>query len=404
MDDLVLTDESRAGLQRLVYFARHRDRVREQRPGAQRLDLTRGPLCLLSGRPGTGKTLAAEVIAGELGVPLFVVDLSRLVSKYVGETESHVDEALAEAQSAEAVLLFDEADTVFSRRIEHASTGGEHFANMLAGYLLQRVERHDGVILLASNLQYAIDEAFLRRFDFHVEFPLPRRDQRRAIWSLLVAGRVDDAVCDRLATHRLSGGEIRNATVKAVFLAEQDGAALCADHLHEGVRLQALESGRVSRTVAAAPDGGAVLRGLVEQLDEVLRDHLAACFRKEVHVVHGAPTEERLSGQRPAVNVALFRLARSRGRLRAGLMVSAWANRAEEEYEVLGAVQELLAAPRNLVVHGRPVTQRLHESHDFDLIHRYWSSHDRPVRPCLVIDVEVTEADADGRSGTSARS
>jgi hypothetical protein len=134
-----------------------------------------------------------------------------------------------------------------------------------------------------------------------------------------------------------------------------------------------------------------LLRACVEALQDVLEGYLRPRFLKEIHIVHGSPTDEVLAGKRPAVSVALFRLAGRRGNkgLRAGFVISAWSHRAEEEYELLGVVHEALGeAPLESLL-GQPAQMRVQESHDFDLLHRFWSSHEHPVRASLVLDVEI---------------
>src|SRR5690606_30965169 len=148
-----------------------------------RFRLQRGPIVLFSGRSGTGKTLGAEIVANELRRPPHVVDLARLVSKYNGETDKNIHEVLAAGERAGAVLFFDEADSLFSQRTE-VSNSNDRFANLEVGYLLQRIETHDGLVILATNLRQSIDEAFLRRFHTRVEFPLPGPVERRKIWEI----------------------------------------------------------------------------------------------------------------------------------------------------------------------------------------------------------------------------
>lgn len=404
-DDIVMRDTTEQALWRLLYFVRHRDRVAVERGLGRRHRVERGPLVLFSGRSGTGKTLAAEALAGALDRPLHTVDLAQLVSKYIGETEKHIDDVLRQAERANAVLFFDEADAIFANRVEKSSSATEQFANMLVGYLLQRIEVHDGLVILATNLRQAIDEAFLRRFQFRIEFPLPERDERVRIWDLLLptgGGRADDLDLDAIGrTHRLSGGDIRNAALKAVFLAEERGHPVGQADLEEAVALEMLELGRLSRRPehaagddGAEPDRGALLRACVDAFHDELDAYLRTRFLKEIHVVHGSPTEDRLAGRRPAISLALFRMAaeRSGSALRIGFIVSAWSSRAEEESELLGVVHEALSTIELRPVDDRTVTVRLQESHDFDLLHRFWTSHDHPVRPSLVLDVDIPAA------------
>ncbi|MGS2617461.1 ATP-binding protein [Micromonospora sp. LZ34] len=400
-EDLVLRPTTREALDRLVHYVKHRDQVAEDLGLERRYRLQRGPIALFSGLSGTGKTLAAEAVAAALGRPLHTVDLARLVSKYIGETEKNVDEVMSQAEQASAVLFFDEADSLFGNRTERTSSAGDHFANMLVGYLLQRIEQHDGTTILATNLRGGIDEAFLRRFQFRIEFPFPGADERERIWELMLPERVvraDDVDLGRLAkAHRLAGGDIRNAALKAVFLAHRRGTPLRQDDLERAIALELLEMGRLSRQPDGAqpgrrpPDRGELLRAGLDDLHDQLVLCLRQRFLKEIHVVHGSPTDELLAGKKPAVSVALFRVAARRGAdgLRAGLVVSAWSHRAEEESELLGVVHEALTGMTLAPVHGRQARLRVQESHDFDLLHRFWSSHSHPVRPSVVLDVEI---------------
>ena len=395
-DDLVIRDTTRAALERVIYFVRRRDEVAEERGLSERFRVRSGPVLLFSGRSGTGKTLAAEVLAHEVGRPLHVVDLSRLVSKYIGETEKNIDEVLTAGERSNAVLFFDEADSLFSARTE-VSSSNDRYANLEVGFLLQRIERHDGVVILATNLQTSIDDAFLRRFHTRVEFPFPETEERCRIWELMLppgvvrAGNLD---LGRLAhAHRLAGGDIRNAALKAIFLAEEERSDLGQEHLERAVALELYELGRLSRRPnpeCSNNDAGARLRRLTEVLHESLEGHLRRRFFKEIHIVHGSPTKETLAGKRPAVSVALYRLAAGKGdAIRLGFIVSAWSNRAEEEHELLGVLHGLFASNLLSEVDGRRAAVRVQESYDFDLLQRFWSSHGHPVRASLVLDVQL---------------
>ncbi|MET9970421.1 ATP-binding protein, partial [Streptomyces sp. NPDC006356] len=179
--DLVLPDEPLTQLRELALRARHRDRVL----GDWRLSAGggrgRGVLGLFAGESGTGKTLAAEVVAADLGLDLYVVQLSSVVDKYVGETEKNLERIFTEADRTDAVLLFDEADAVFGKRSE-VKDAHDRYANMESAYLLQRLEAFDGIALLTTNLRANIDEAFTRRLDLVVGFPFPDAEQRLALW------------------------------------------------------------------------------------------------------------------------------------------------------------------------------------------------------------------------------
>ena len=143
---------------------------------------------MFAGDSGTGKTLAARVLASDLGLELFRIDLATVVSKWLGETEKNLDRVFAAAQGANAVLFFDEADAVFGRRSD-VSDSHDRYANLQTAYLLQRIEQHDGPVVLATNMRGNIDDAFLRRMDAVIEFPFPTAEHRRRLWELLLPRR-----------------------------------------------------------------------------------------------------------------------------------------------------------------------------------------------------------------------
>lgn len=400
-EDLVLASTTRQALQRLLHYVRHRDRLSEKRKLEHRFRMQRGPIALFSGLPGTGKTLSAEVVAQALGRPLHVVDLSRLVSKFIGETEKHINEVLTAGERAGAVLLFDEADALFAKRTE-VSSSNDRFANLEVGYLLQRIEHHDGLVILSTNLQRSVDDAFLRRFHSRIEFPLPSAEHRARLWQLMLppgVPRAEDLDLARLAhAHRLSGGEIRNAALKAIFMAEQQDTAVDEAVLGQAVAVELLELGRLSRRTADGADLGTLALKVVQALAERVEAHLSTTFLKEIHVVHGPPTREAISGKHPAASLAVYQLVQARsGTLKLGMVLSAWCARPEEEQELLGVLHETLAGVQMPPVCGQPVTTRVAESFDFDLLHRFWSSHGQPVRASVVLDVVVGESGRRGR-------
>jgi hypothetical protein len=184
-----------------------------------------GMTALFAGDPGTGKTLAAEVIAGEVGLDLMLVDLSLLVSKWVGETEKNLDAVFTEASRSRCVLFFDEADAMFGRRGE-VSRGADRYANLEVGYLLQRLDRYDGLVVLATNLRDQLDEAFTRRFHHLVHFPSPRPAERRRIWELVLGppvrldGSIDLALLESL---ELTGAGIAAVVRSAALAVHHDG-------------------------------------------------------------------------------------------------------------------------------------------------------------------------------------
>ncbi|MEU5092529.1 ATP-binding protein [Streptomyces sp. NPDC021356] len=245
--DLVLPEGPLAQLHELALRARHRDRVL----GEWRLSAGggrgRGVLGLFAGESGTGKTLSAEVVAAELGLDLYVVQLSSIVDKYVGETEKNLERIFAEADRTDAVLLFDEADAVFGKR-SAVKDSHDRYANMESAYLLQRLESFDGIALLTTNLRANIDEAFTRRLDLVVDFPFPDARQRLALWrhSLSHVPCAEGVELDAVvAGFELAGGSIRSAVVTAAYLAAgRDGLVTSADVL-EGARREYRKAGRL---------------------------------------------------------------------------------------------------------------------------------------------------------------
>jgi hypothetical protein len=208
---------------------------------------SRGVRLLFAGAPGTGKTLSAEVLAHACDADLMVVDVSRVVSKWLGETEKNLAAVFDAAEGSQAVLLFDEADSLFSKRTE-VSDAHDRYANLETAYLLQRLERFDGLAILATNLRQNIDAAFVRRLEFVLEFNEPNREQRVALWKRHIPA---DAPLDpQLNFHELAalypvvGGVIRNASVAAAFRAAADGLALGRSHFVHAIQREYEKAGR----------------------------------------------------------------------------------------------------------------------------------------------------------------
>nr|WP_323449109.1 ATP-binding protein [Streptomyces sp. YSPA8] len=247
--DLVLPEEPLGMLGELAARARHRDRVLGDwrlRTGGGR---GRGVVALFAGDSGTGKTLAAEVVAGELGMDLYVVDLSSVVDKYVGETEKNLERIFAEVDRTDAVLLFDEADAVFGKRSEVRSSH-DRYANLESAYLLQRLEAFDGIAILTTNLRANIDEAFTRRLDVVVDFPFPDAEARLRLWRSSLAGApreagLEDALTVFAKEFELAGGAIRAGAATAAYLAAARGGVVTADDVRTGARREYLKSGRL---------------------------------------------------------------------------------------------------------------------------------------------------------------
>jgi winged helix domain-containing protein/ATPase family protein associated with various cellular activities (AAA) len=223
--DLALPPSSRRQLDELRTRIRFNHQVFDEL-GFSRRTQGRGIVAMFTGLSGTGKTFAAQLLAQERGSDLYVVDLAAVVSKYVGETEKNLDRVFREAEQANAMLFFDEADALFAKRGE-VRDPRDRYANVEGAFLLQRLEEHNGIVILATNLRQNIDEAFLRRLHAHVEFPAPDQPNRLKIWlGLFPAGlpRPDDMVIADLATRfPMPGGSIRNSVLDAAFRALDRG-------------------------------------------------------------------------------------------------------------------------------------------------------------------------------------
>ncbi|HET7539429.1 MAG TPA: ATP-binding protein [Polyangiaceae bacterium] len=236
---LVLPEAALEQLRGLCAQARHATRVEVDWGFARRHSLGHGVKALFHGRPGTGKTLAAELLAAELELPLCRIDLSRVVSKWIGETERNLASLFERAQQSRAILFFDEADSLFARRTAIQSST-DRYANMEVNYLLQRIELHDGIVILATNLKGNIDEAFSRRLHYVVEFPEPDARARERIWRLSVPAEaplsedVDFALFAR--RFEIPGGAIKSAVLGAAYVAAAEGTAIHQRHIAVALR------------------------------------------------------------------------------------------------------------------------------------------------------------------------
>ncbi|WP_141006398.1 ATP-binding protein [Nocardioides humi] len=246
--DLVVPPPVLRSLEEVALRARHRERVLGEwrmRPGGGR---GIGVAALFAGDSGTGKTMATEVIAHDLGLELYVVDLATVVDKYVGETEKNLERIFTAAAGVNAVLLFDEADAVFGKRSE-VKDAHDRYANVESAYLLQRMESFDGLIILATNLRANIDDAFTRRLDIAVDFPLPDEAGRRALWDACLGRAVrrdPDLDLEFLArAFELAGGSIRAASVTAAYLAAADAGVIAMAHVIGAVHREYRKLGRL---------------------------------------------------------------------------------------------------------------------------------------------------------------
>lgn len=213
----------------------------------RRLSLGRGLNVLFSGPPGTGKTMAAEVIASELQLDLYKIDLSQVVSKYIGETEKNLDRIFNAAQNANAILFFDEADALFGKRSE-VKDAHDRYANIEIGYLLQKMEEYEGLAILATNLRQNMDDAFVRRLQIIIDFPFPDEEHRRQIWQVVFppeAPLEKDIDFELLAREiRLAGANIKNIGLAAAFYAANEEQAIKMTHLIQAARREHQKLGR----------------------------------------------------------------------------------------------------------------------------------------------------------------
>jgi SpoVK/Ycf46/Vps4 family AAA+-type ATPase len=247
-DDLVLPEDVHLQLRELIARLRHRELVIDAWGAGGASARGRGVTCLFAGESGTGKTLSAEVLAGHLGLDLYVIDLSSVVDKYVGETEKNLDRVFAEAEGVNGVLLFDEADALFGKRSE-VKDARDRWANMEVAYLLQRMELFDGIAILTTNLRANLDESFTRRLAAVVDFPRPDEDQRRLLWERNLGDgmpRADDLDLGFLAaSFELSGGSIRNIVLAAAYMAADDGHTVGMPHLIRAIQREYRKLGRL---------------------------------------------------------------------------------------------------------------------------------------------------------------
>jgi hypothetical protein len=247
--DLVLPDAPLELLRSVAAFLRHRDLVLSDWAYERAVGVGQGLKVLFAGASGTGKTMAAGVIANDLGLDLFRIDLATVVSKYIGETEQNLDRIFGAAEGSNALLFFDEADALFGKRSE-VKDAHDRYANIEVAYLLQRMEAYAGGVILATNLRSNMDDAFLRRLDILTEFPFPEPADRRRLWRALVPAEApvaDDVDLDLLADRfRLSGGSIRNCSLTAAFLAADAGVPIGMPQLMRAIAWELRKHGRLT--------------------------------------------------------------------------------------------------------------------------------------------------------------
>ncbi len=247
-DQVVLPDPVLTVVKEMVAFAKHGEKVLIDWGFAARYHYGLGLTALFSGPPGTGKTMLAGLIARELGLDLFRIDLSRVLSKYIGETEQRLGRLFEEGKRGGVALLFDEADSLFARRTEVKSSV-DRYANLEVNFLLQKMEEYSGVVILTTNFADSIDEAFKRRIRFHAQFPMPNQDERELLWSAMLPPKApveEDLPFDLLAkAYEFSGGEIKNAVLRAAFYAAVADSPLTLELLDRAAQAECQERGRL---------------------------------------------------------------------------------------------------------------------------------------------------------------
>lgn len=248
-EDIVLEAGKLKQLKAMSTRVRYRCKVFEEWGFEEKLSLGKGVAALFSGPPGTGKTMAAEIIANSLSLELYKVDLSLIVSKYIGETEKNLSKIFAEAETSNAVLFFDEADALFGKRTEVKSSH-DRYANVEVAYLLQKMEEFNGITIMATNLQQNMDEAFVRRLAFIIRFPFPENNERLKIWqqiwpkNIQLASDIDLSFMAR--QFKLAGGSIKNIALAAAFLAAEENTEVEMKHIVRSTQSEFEKQGRTS--------------------------------------------------------------------------------------------------------------------------------------------------------------
>lgn len=245
LEDLIVDDDTRAALIEISAAARERRRIRE----AFKLRGAQGISVLFSGHPGVGKTMSGTVLARQLGLDIYEVDLSQVVSKWLGETEKNLSDVFDAAEPGHVVLLFNEADSLFGKRTTDVKSSNDRYANLETNYLLQRLERFGGLAILTTNLTSSIDQAFKRRFTYDVFFSFPSPDMRAELWRRTLPERARAATIDFDALaerYQLSGGFIKVACERAAYVAGGSGTEIDEDMLRQTVERMYRERGKLS--------------------------------------------------------------------------------------------------------------------------------------------------------------
>jgi len=245
-EDLIVTKDVETQLKEIIYRYQYRAKVLSEWGLGDRFGHDIGLSALFDGPPGTGKSMCASLIASEIGIDVYQVDLSRVMSKYVGETEKNLAQIFNEAENAQAMLLFDECDSLFGQRT-NVKSSNDKYANLEVNYLLQRIERYPGVAILTTNFPAGIDEAFARRLSLRVSFPKPTKAERARLWqSMLKSAKLPKGKIDvrELATEfEISGGYIKNSILRAAFMAASQDTVVDQEILYQAARIEMKSQG-----------------------------------------------------------------------------------------------------------------------------------------------------------------
>ena len=250
--DIVLPPNILTLLKTICSHVKHTNKVFEDWGFNKKLAYGRGVSALLSGAPGTGKTMAAQVIASELAIDLYKIDLSNVISKYIGETEKNLNNIFSEAENSNVILMFDECDALFGKRTE-ISDAHDRYANIEVSYLLQKMEEYSGIVLLTTNFKKNIDEAFVRRIRFIIDFPFPDMGTRKEIWerqfpiSSPLAMEMDFEFMAKKFS--VSGGNIKNIALNAAFLAAENGEKITMAHLLDATQIEYEKIGKLGHGI-----------------------------------------------------------------------------------------------------------------------------------------------------------
>jgi len=246
-NDIVLPKDLKEHLKEVSGYIKHRGKVYTDWGFDAKLSLGKGLNVLFSGPSGAGKTMAAEILAKEVGLDIYKIDLSTVVSKYIGETEKHLNKIFVEAETSNAILFFDEADALFGKRSE-VKDSHDRYANIEINYLLQKMEEHEGIVILASNFKTNIDEAFMRRMHFVMEFPFPEEDLREKIWRNIFPKATpvgEDVDYSFLSKFKITGGNIKNIALSAAFLAAGDSGIVKMEHIIRATKREFQKMGKL---------------------------------------------------------------------------------------------------------------------------------------------------------------